>query len=193
MTRSPLPAMVRPALAAAAVVGLVTLLPAGAPGDPPAKAEPAEKAGGFPLPAGALVRDPKGAVKLFAEKVKPAELAVPRADFDKWVANLDSPQFRAREAAERELTKAGARVPVGWLRKALADAKSDEPRARLGRVLAARDKRQPDEWRLGRAVQVLERAGTDEAKALLKTWAAAPDGTQVAVEAKAALERVARR
>src|SRR5690242_16421760 len=46
MTRSPLPAMVRPALAAAAVVGLVTLLPAGAPGDPPAKAEPAEKAGG---------------------------------------------------------------------------------------------------------------------------------------------------
>src|SRR5689334_15556134 len=51
MTRSPLPAMVRPALAAAAVVGLVTLLPAGAPGDPPAKAEPAEKAGGFPLPA----------------------------------------------------------------------------------------------------------------------------------------------
>ncbi|MBO0700102.1 MAG: PQQ-binding-like beta-propeller repeat protein, partial [Zavarzinella sp.] len=140
-----------------------------------------------------LIRDPKAAVKLFSDKVKPAELAVPRADFDKWVGNLDSPQFRAREAAERELTRAGARVPLGWLRAALGNAKSDEPRARLGRVLAARDKPQPDEWRLGRAVQVLERAGTDDARALLKTWAAAPEGTQVAVEAKAALERLAKR
>jgi hypothetical protein len=140
-----------------------------------------------------LVRDPEAAVKLFGDRVKPAELAVPRADFDKWVANLDSPQFRAREAAERETIKAGTRVPVGWLRKAVADAKSDEQRARLGRVLAARDKPNPDEWRLGRAVQVLERAGTDEARALLKAWAAAPEGTQVAVEANAALERLARR
>lgn len=140
-----------------------------------------------------LIRDPKAAVKLFSDKVKPAELAVPRADFDKWVGNLDSPQFRAREVAERELTRAGARVPLGWLRAALANAKSDEPRARLGRVLAARDKPNPDEWRLGRAVQVLERAGTDDARALLKTWAAAPEGTQVAVEAKAALERLAKR
>jgi hypothetical protein len=131
-------------------------------------------------------------VKLFAEKVKPAELAVPRADFDKWVAGLDSPQFRAREAAERELARAGSRMPVGWLRKALADAKSDEQRARLGRVLAVRDRPSADEWRLGRAVQVLERAGRDEARALLKAWAAAPDGTQVAVEAKGALERLAR-
>ncbi|HKB04738.1 MAG TPA: sigma-70 family RNA polymerase sigma factor [Gemmataceae bacterium] len=140
-----------------------------------------------------LIRDPKAAVKLFTDKVKPAELATPRADFDKWVANLDSPQFRARESAERELTKSGARVPVGWLRKALADARSDEQRARLGRVLALRERPSADEWRLGRAVQVLERAGTYEARALLKAWALAPEGTQVAVEARGALERLARR
>jgi WD40 repeat protein len=140
-----------------------------------------------------LAREPKRAVKLFAEKVKPAELTIERARFDKWVADLDSPQYRAREAAEKGLTQAGPTVPVGWLRKALADTRSDEVRARVGRVLSIRDKPLPDEWRLGRAVQVLERAGTDEAKSLLKTWAAAPAGTQVAVDAQAALERLGRR
>jgi hypothetical protein len=137
-----------------------------------------------------LVRDPNAAVKLFSEKVKPAELAIDRAQFDKWLTALDSPQFRAREAAEKGMTEAGPRVPVGWLRKALADARSDEVRARLGRVLLARDKPLPDEWRLGRAIQVLERAGTPEAKALLKTWATAPAGTLVHVEATAAVRRL---
>jgi WD40 repeat protein len=140
-----------------------------------------------------LIRNPKSAVSLFREYVKPAGLAIDRASFDKWVMNLDSPQFRTREAAERELTRAGPKVPIGWLTTALAGAKSGELRARLDRVLAARDKPLPDEWRLGRAVQILERAGTAEAKELLRSWAAAPAGTQVAVEAKAALDRLGQR
>jgi hypothetical protein len=121
--------------------------------------------------------------------VKPAELALERARFDRWVADLDSPLFRVREAAERELTKAGMRVPLGWVRQALADAKGDEPRARLARVLAQREKPNPEEWRLGRAVQVLELAATPEAVALLKSWAAV-DGSPVTEAARGAVGRL---
>ena len=137
----------------------------------------------------ALLKDPAAAVKLLTEKVKPAELALERARFDKWVTDLDSPQFRVREAAERELTKAGMRVPLGWVRQALADAKADEPRARLGRVLAQREKPNPEEWRLMRAVQVLELAATPEAVALLKAWAAV-DGSPVTEASREAVGRL---
>jgi hypothetical protein len=141
----------------------------------------------------ALVRDPAAAVKLFGERIKPADLAVSRAQFDRSVADLDSPQFRVREAAEKELTAAGGKVPIGWLRKALADSKADEPRARLGRVLARREKEpDPGAWRLSRAVQALELAGTEEAKGLLKAWAAA-QASPLVDEAKEALGRVAKR
>jgi WD40 repeat protein len=139
----------------------------------------------------ALIKDPPAAVKLFGEQIKPAELALERVKFDKWVADLDSPQFRVREAAEKGLAAAGVKIPVGWLRKALADAKSDESRARLGRILAEREKPSPAEWRLQRAVQVLELAGTPEAKTLLKTWAAV-EGSPLAEQATAALSRLSR-
>ncbi|HKB02417.1 MAG TPA: PQQ-binding-like beta-propeller repeat protein [Gemmataceae bacterium] len=140
----------------------------------------------------ALTRDPRAAVKLLGDKVKSADQAIERAQFDKLVNNLDQPQFRTREAAEKELMKAGLRIPVAWLTAARAEAKSDERRARLDRVLAERTKPNPEEWRLRRAVQVLELAGTDETKALLKSWAGAPDGSLLAVEAKAALARLGR-
>ena len=140
----------------------------------------------------ALVKDPAAAVKLFGDRVRPADLALERSRFDRWVADLDSPAFRVREAAERELTRAGLRVPLGWVRKALADSRADEPRARLARVLAQREKPNPDEWRLGRAVQVLELAGTAEARALLKSLAAV-DGSPVTEAAKEALVRLAAR
>jgi WD40 repeat protein len=140
----------------------------------------------------ALIKNPAAAVKLFGEKVKPAELALERSKFDKWIADLDSPQFRAREAAERELLKAGVRVPLGWLRTALANSKADEQRARLTRVLAEREKPNPDERRLGRAVQILELAGTDDARALLKSWAAV-EGSPVTEAAREALARLAGR
>ena len=140
----------------------------------------------------ALVRDPAAAVKLLGEKIQPAELALARAKFDKWVADVDSPRFRVRELAEQELKRAGIRLPLGWVRKALADSKSDEARARLSRVLTLREKPHPEEWRLGRAVQVLELIGSGEALALLKAWSAV-DGSPVAELAKAAVGRVERR
>ena len=140
----------------------------------------------------ALAKQATTAIKLFEERVKPSEQTIDRAQFDKLVGNLDSPQFRAREAAEKEMVKAGYRVPVAWLRKALADAKSDELRTRLTRVMSQREKPTPEEWRLARAIKSLELAGTDEAKRLLKAWTEAPEGSLLAVEAKGALERIAK-
>lgn len=137
----------------------------------------------------ALVRDPRAAVRLFADRIKPAELTLDRKQFDQWVAELDSPRFRVRESAERELTKAGLRVSPAWLRAALAGSQSDEQRTRLERVLSQRERPDPAAWRLGRAVQALELAGTAEAIALLKSWAAVA-GSPVTEPARAALERL---
>lgn len=137
----------------------------------------------------ALARDPKTAVKMFSERIKPSDLTISREQFDKWVANLDSPQFRTREAAEKNLLQAGLKAPIGWLRQAIAEAKGDEVIARLQRVLVQREKPDPDEWRLARAVQTLSFAGTDETKALLRTWADA-GGSGLAFDAKTALERL---
>ena len=85
---------------------------------------------------------------------------------------------------------AGHRVPAAWLRQVLAAATSDEQRVRLGRILAKREKPTADEWRLGRAVQTLELARTDEAKELLKKWAGAAEGSLLNVEATAVLTRL---
>jgi hypothetical protein len=54
------------------------------------------------------------------------------------------------------------------------------------------DKPIPAEWQLARALQALELAGTKEAIELLSTWNAAPDGSLLAIEAKAAVRRLTR-
>jgi WD40 repeat protein len=134
----------------------------------------------------ALAENPKVAVTLLAARVRPADLVLDRGRFDRLVTELDSPEYVARERAERSLTAAGFTAPGGWIRQALDDARSEEVRTRLGRVMAVRDTLNPTRWRLERAVQVLEMAGTDEATKLLKAWAAGPPGgflTQVAAVA----------
>jgi hypothetical protein len=139
----------------------------------------------------ALVADPKTAVRLAADRVRPAELVLPRARFDRLVAGLDSPEFAHRERAERDLTRAGITIPAAWLRQALTAPGSEEVQARLRRVLARREAPCPAQRRLERAVQVLELAGTPEAAALLKEWAGGPAGAALTDEAAAALKRFA--
>ena len=141
----------------------------------------------------ALIRKPAVAVRLLTERIKLADWESDRPLFDKTAANLDSPRFAVREAAEKALTAAGERLPGNWLKNALADTKSEEVRTRLGRLLEVRAK-QPDlaARRVSRAVQVLELAGTAETTALLKTWAKATAGSVLADEAMAALGRLGR-
>jgi WD40 repeat protein len=137
----------------------------------------------------ALVHDSKMAVELFGPRVKVPPELIARDRFDKLVARLDDKQFAAREAAARELNQAGITLPVDWLKDALAKAPSEEVLTRIKRLLARRDKPDPAEIRQSRAVQVLELAGSTEAKDLLKKWSTA-EGTPLAADAKAALERM---
>lgn len=137
----------------------------------------------------ALARDPKAAIELLAMRVKPDLELMPRNHFDKLVAGLDSSEFAQREKAEKELVQAGIRVPTSWLQAALNLAGSEEVRARLARLVTKREKPNPAEIRLSRAVQILELAGTDEAKKLLKTWSTS-ESPDLAADAKATLERL---
>jgi hypothetical protein len=138
----------------------------------------------------ALAENPKAAVGLLAAKVRPADLVLDRDQFDRLVSALDSPEYVARERAERTLTAAGFTAPGSWLRQALTDARSEEVRARLGRVLNARESLSPTRCRLERAVQLLEMAGTDEATKLLGAWAAGPPGGFLTEVSAAAVARL---
>jgi hypothetical protein len=136
-----------------------------------------------------LVRDPKIAVELFEPRVKVPPEIMARGRFDELAAGLDSKHFAARESAEKELSQAGVLLPVDWLKEVLGKGPSAEVHARINRLLARRDRPDPSEIRQSRAIQVLELAGTTEARDLLKKWSTA-DGSVLAADAKAALERM---
>ena len=139
-----------------------------------------------------MVRNPGAAVTLFRERLNADTAATSPEQLQKWLADLDSPRFSVRETAERDLLLARGKLPAGWLKKALEDTKSDEVKARLTRVAQQWQKPDPNEWRMSRAVAVVERIATPEAKELLRTWANSGAGP-LAHEAKQALERLAQR
>ena len=138
----------------------------------------------------AFAENPKAAVPLFRDRVRPAELVMARDRFDRLVTALDAPRYAARERAEADLMRAGLAVPVPWLRTAMTTTRSEEVQARLRRVLGARETPGPARWRLARAVQALEMAGTAEARALLKEWSTGPVGGFLTEEATAAVSRL---
>jgi hypothetical protein len=109
------------------------------------------------------------------------------------IADLDSDSFDRREAASKELATFGAEAEPA-LRRALAGEPSVEVRKRLEELLSKVGGLPAGETlRLLRTVEVLERIGSPEARQTLETVAkGAPDGW-LAQEAKASLERLARR
>jgi hypothetical protein len=113
----------------------------------------------------------------------------------KLIANLDDDDFRVREAASQELTKAGsAAVPA--LRAALEAQPSLEVRRRVEALLEAVGPQRAEgltgeQLRTIRAVQVLEQVGTPEAQEILRAVAKGPQD-RPAREARAALDRLQR-
>jgi WD40 repeat protein len=135
-----------------------------------------------------LAAAPERAVPLLAERVRP-DATAPAEQMRKLIADLDSPRFAVREAAQKALAELGeAAVPS--LRAALVGNPSPEVRQRL---LAILDRPSlpstPEGRRHLRAVQVLEVTGTPEAAQVLERWAG---GTMPALarEAREALERL---
>jgi WD40 repeat protein len=112
------------------------------------------------------------------------------------IADLDSSDFTVREKASKGLEALGE-AAVGACRKALQGQPSAEARRRLERVieLESQERRTPSPagLRALRALEVLELAGTPEARQLLEKWAGGAAEARLSEEAKSSLERLARR
>jgi WD40 repeat protein len=138
-----------------------------------------------------LADSPK-ALPLLKERLKPASFDAEKAR--KWIAELGSDEFEVRQQATRELRKWGATAEPA-LRKAL-DANPPpeiEARKRLQDLLDDLAKGlSGEELRSVRAVEVLGRVDSAEAKDVLKALATGAPAAPVTTAAQAALERLGR-
>src|SRR5262249_9362645 len=109
------------------------------------------------------------------------------------LADLDSETFLRREVASKGLAELGAGAESA-IRLGLADDPSAEARKRLeGLVPKMRGGPSPEVLRGLRAVEVLERIGTPEARHALEVMAGEAAGGWLMREARASLERLGKR
>jgi hypothetical protein len=112
------------------------------------------------------------------------------------IADLDHDDFVAREKASAELETIGPRAEPA-LRRALGGEVSPEARTRVKRLLdrlgSPEGQPPPPELVRLRVIEALEANGTPEARKVLADLAAGPTDSPLAGEAKASLQRLARR
>jgi WD40 repeat protein len=143
---------------------------------------------------GRLARVPEQAVPFLGEQLRTGR--VPEQEqIAQLIASLDDDEFDVREKASRELATFAKRAEPA-LRKALENNPSPEASRRIKRLLP---KLTGDAWppsevlRILRALEVLERIGSDEARTIIKHLAKDSSDSWTPSEAKAALERMARK
>jgi hypothetical protein len=107
------------------------------------------------------------------------------------IADLDKDDFKQRESASKELAKLG-RLAEGALRKTLEGNPSAELKRRVQSLLEKLDPKEDDpmQRRLLRAIEVLERIGSPEARRLLQKLVKEASDPNTAREAQASLERL---
>jgi WD40 repeat protein len=137
-----------------------------------------------------LAAAPDQAVPFLKDRLQP--VPVDSKQIDKLLADLDGDSFAARETASRELSRLHYQAGP-MLRQALAGKPSLEMRRRLQAILAGPKRPLPDDLRVLRAMEVLERIGTPEARRILETFAGGGKTVRETREAKAALQRLNRR
>jgi WD40 repeat protein len=110
------------------------------------------------------------------------------------VSQLDAARYQVRETAQSELTRLAHQSRPALLAAARTDL-SPEMRRRVEMLLQATrgPDRSSDGLRSARAVEVLERIGSPNALALLRTWSAGPPGETLADASRAAVQRMAGR
>jgi RNA polymerase sigma factor (sigma-70 family) len=149
--------------------------------------------GGRALAALARLADVPGqAVPLLRDRLRPVQ--PPAADeLRRLLADLDDADFARREAASKQLTELGELAEAA-LRGALRGEPSPEVRRRVEALLAGlRLVQTPEARRHLRAVRVLEGVSSAEARRLLERLAEGAPEARLTREAKASLERWARR
>jgi RNA polymerase sigma factor (sigma-70 family) len=141
---------------------------------------------------GALTAHPQLAVKLLKERLPADQATGAEPDRVRQLLNdLDSPQFAVRDQAYRELERLGyAAAPT--LISALKGPVTLEQSRRIEKLLDRLEKSVPgaDDLRVLRAVEVLERIASAEARQLLEVWAQGAAVARLTQEAQAALERL---
>jgi hypothetical protein len=132
----------------------------------------------------------------FMRKSLPPVAALDEKQLAGLIGDLDSDDFSKREKVTVELEKFGEQALPAY-HKALEGKPSLESRRRLEELLAKAHHAYWDvsgeHLRSLRAVEALELSGSDEARELLKTLAAGAAGARLTDQAKAALERLAKR
>jgi WD40 repeat protein len=139
-----------------------------------------------------LAADPPKSLPLLRERLRPAAALDP-VRLKQLFADLSSDRFSVRNQAYAELLKLGD-LAAPALREALGKKLSLEEQRRVEQLLAAsRFASDPELVRRLRAIQVLERIGTPEARQLLRLLAGGAAGARETEDARSALERLARR
>jgi hypothetical protein len=140
----------------------------------------------------ALAANAEQAVPFLRKHLRPVPIVDP-SRLNHLLADLDSDQFAMRDKAMRDLDELGE-LAERALRKMLADKPSLEARRRAEELLAKLRGPLPAGERLRslRAVEVLEHAGTEQARQVLTVLARGAVEARLSREAKAALHRLQR-
>jgi HEAT repeat protein len=114
---------------------------------------------------------------------------LPAEQLQRLVKDLEDRRFSVRNQAARQLERALDQA-TPMLRRVLDGGPTLETRQRVERLL---DKLPAEQVRVHRAVAVLERVGTPEARQLLERFAKGPRKVRLTEEAEEALRRLGRR
>ncbi|HTU90740.1 MAG TPA: sigma-70 family RNA polymerase sigma factor [Gemmataceae bacterium] len=143
---------------------------------------------------GQLADDPASSVAFLKEWLKPVP-PVPADVLRSLLEDLDSDQFAVREAAQKKLRALGERA-ASPLRAELKAKPSLEKRKRIEELLARLDATGPlsgEVLRSLRAVQVLERIGSAEARQFLEHLSRGVESARLTQAANEALTRLKKR
>jgi sugar lactone lactonase YvrE len=135
-----------------------------------------------------LLANPEPAVALLRKRLRPTPFLDVKVAAQ-LLHDLDADAFAVREKAAADLEALGENAEP-LLRKALQEKPSAEVKRRIDRILESPDFAAPRRLRTVRAVEVLERIGSADARKLLENLAAGADAALMTREARAAVERL---
>jgi WD40 repeat protein len=141
----------------------------------------------------ALSEAPRQTAAYFQEPLRPTLSPDPNR-IDKLITDLDNRQFTVREEAAKELQKLGELAKTA-LEQALKRHPTTAVRRRVEELLEtiAGPVTFPDRLQALRAIEVLERVATPEARGLLQALAKGAPEARITQEAKESLERLHKR
>jgi WD40 repeat protein len=136
----------------------------------------------------ALVAHPQRAVAFLRQRLQPVPVASAQRVAD-LIAALDSDSFDVRSHASDEL-RSLHELAEPALRQVAANSPSLEVKRRARELLDSLDSgTEPEQWRQGRAIEALERIGSDDARAVLESIAAGAPDARLTQQARESLQR----